>query len=260
MVDSVSTLFPKKVNITLIHAESREVIANHALNDFPLPEQFNKPTILDIGGSRWRVLKVEALRPGNYFRAAKIQLHVLPPDSIVRSDKYLVPTLVPPELTPTTKAAPLFNNFTLHITHDEWLQFEFLPLSALEQIQETTAVIESIINSTDDNNNLLGYSTSHTRDLTSIAKLEIPFDDFCTFTNIIARGNILLPNDTYIENGIALESGDHVYYGILNNGVITTLAIKEFDCLDEELSNVLSRYDLTFVDWCNASILGESDQ
>ncbi len=256
MVDSVSTLFPKKVNITLVHAESREIIANHALNDFPLPEQFNKPTILDISGSRWRVLKVDNLRSGNYFRAAKIQLHVLPPDSIIPTDKYLVPTLAPLELTPASKVSPVFNTFSLHITHDEWLQFQFLPLSALEQIQETTAMIESIINSPDDNNNLLGYATSHTRDLTSISQLEIPFDDFCTFTNITARGNILLPDDIYIENGIALESSDHIYYGILNNGIITTLAIKEFDCLDEELSDVLARYDLTFVDWCNASILG----
>jgi hypothetical protein len=255
MVDSVSTLFPKKVNVTLIHAESKNVITEHALNEFPEPDQFNKPTILEIENKRWRVIKVQTLRSGNYFRSSRIQLQVLPPDSVVDPNKFLVPTIAPLEQIHVTKATPLFNDFTLRLTQDEWLQFEFLPLINIEQIQETTAVIEAIINSPDEHNNLLGYSNSHTRDLSSLPQLEIPIDDFCALTNITARGSIFLPDDTVVENGFVLESNDHVYYGIVDNGIIKKLAIKEFDCLDEELSNVLSRYDLTFVDWCNASIL-----
>ncbi|MCF6402121.1 hypothetical protein L3C95_04500 [Chitinophaga filiformis] len=255
MVDSASTLFQKKVNVTLVHAESKAVINNHALNDFPLPEQFNKPTILDIENTRWRIVKVETLRSGNYFRSAKVQLYVLPPDSIVDPNKFLVPTLVPREQIITTDAAQAFNDFTLHLSHDEWLQFEFLPLSNIEQIQETTAIIESIINAPDENNNLWGYSSYHIRDLTWNYRLGIPFEDFCGFTGIADKGNIVLSNAAFVKNGFALRSSDHIYYGIVNNGVITKLAIKNFDCLDEELSNVLSKYGLTFVDWCNASIL-----
>lgn len=254
MVDSVSTLFPKKVNVTLVHAESKEVINEHALNEFPSPEHFNKPTILDIGDTRWRVVKAETLRSGNYFRSAKVQLHVVPPDNVIDKNKFLVPTLASLDQIPITNLAPLYSDFPLRISHDEWLQFELLPLANIDQIQETTAIIESIINSPEGNNNLLGYSSCHTRDLTSNSQLEIPFDDFCSFANITAKGNILLPSDDVVKNGVSLNSGDHIYYGILNNGIINKLAIKDFDCLDEELSNVLSKYSLTFVDWCNASI------
>ena len=255
VMDSASTLFSKKTTVILIHAESREVINTHVINNFLLPEEFNKPTILEIVDTCWRVVKVGNYIPGSYFRVPKISLYVTHQDTPLAENTFLVPTKAVFDEAYIKCATPSFNDFILSLTNDEWLQLEFVPLENINLIQETTSIIETIINSPDEHNHLLGYSNCQVRMPAHNSQLKIPFDNFCSFINIKEKGSILGPQNAIIEHGFSLKSENHIYYGVTKKGIISKLAMKGFDCIDDELSDLLTKYKLAFVDWCNASIL-----
>ncbi|SDG48788.1 hypothetical protein [Chitinophaga filiformis] len=255
VIDSASILFSQKIKVILVHAETKELISTHILDKRQLPPEFNKPTILEIENIRWRVVKANVDSPGNYFRSPKISLHVILSDHPLPVNKFLVPTHALFNQFTTTNTISLFKDFSLALADEEWLQFEFHPVESIDFIQETTSIISTIINSPDENGNLLGYTSSYIRDSTWARPLQIQLDEFCSFMNIKEKGNIIMPNNNFIENGFSLRSDNYIYYGITNNGAIKKLAITGFDCIDDELSAILSRFNLVFVDWCNASIL-----
>jgi len=256
VVDSASTLFRKKVRVTLILSETGEKIATEMLDGSQLPERFNKPTLLEINDTLWRVVKFEQLNSGSYFRSAHICLYVISPEHFNSNNKYLIPTHASLSQIKTVKDAPLpLKNNTISIAPDEWLQLEFLAIGNLESVQETTSLINEVINPPDGHNNLLGYIYSHKRDTIDKHELEINFDEFLEFLNISNTANLLLANSSFIEGGFSIRSENYTYYGIVNQGIIKKLGITKFDCLDEELNNILLKYNLLFIDWCNASIL-----
>ena len=255
VAESTSTLFSKKTNITLIDAETGNIISKHNLDSRSLPESFNKPTIINIEDDKWQILKVEILRKGSYLSAPKLLFHVTSPDNFKMGDNFLVPTQQPLTEHETTEHNTLFRDYTLARSFEQWLQLEFLPIGNTDLIQEANTTIEAILNTPDENNHLLGYSTNYIRNITYKYQLEIAFDDFCAFINPIQRGNISLRANSFIQNGFSLQSANYDYYGIVEDGIIRKLAIQTFNYVDDELTDLLAKYELLFIDWCNASII-----
>lgn len=72
---------------------------------------------------------------------------------------------------------------------------------------------------------------------------------------------IIVNDNTIVRNGFSVRSDNHTYYGIVENDMIRNLCLNEFDYADEELMNVLSIFNLTLIDWCNASrLIGETTE
>ncbi|UPK70634.1 hypothetical protein [Chitinophaga filiformis] len=254
VLNAASGLFPEKVTVTLIHGETGHHIATHVLKYSELPEAFNKPTILEIESIKWRIVKAEHRRAGHYFKSARISLHVVPDDSFESRGRFFLPTLAALNELEITNEPPAFNDFNLRIKREDWLQLEFLAFENIATVQKTAAIIDSIINTADDENALLGYSIQHTRD-NLYHLLEIDLPNFCSLLNIKGKGNIALSNGCFIKSGFSLQSENHIYYGIQDNGLIRRLALATFDSVDQEIADVLSIYKTLFVDWCNASVL-----
>ena len=156
---------------------------------------------------------------------------------------------------PLTSPTPLFDNFTLDISTDDWLQLEFLPAAAVELIQEELAAIDQVLLAENGGNPLLGYASSHIRNQTAQLGANIPFDAFCAALPVQKLGNVRLAGNNFIENGFALQTDNYTYYGMVTDGQITHLCLPVFDCIDDEFSQVATTWELALVDWCNVNVI-----
>jgi len=248
VADGVSNLFPKKVTVMLVHAVNGETIGAHKMDSAALPENFNKPTVLEMNGTSWRIVKAFVAKENSYLRGKKLVLHVQERNEFIQGDKYMVPTRV--SSLPAVVNDCLFNDFTISVSADDWGQLQFFSNDHAPAIQEDINSIASILSPPDA---LLGYDELHIREHNEKYQLDIPFDECCAFLNPAEKGNLSL-NGGFIENGFALRTDSFTYYGVVENNIIKQLALQTFDCADDEFMSILSSYGLVLVDWCNADI------
>ncbi|SHM36917.1 hypothetical protein [Chitinophaga sp. CF418] len=253
VVDSLSTLFPKKVRIQLIHAVSGLKLSFHTFNSAEIPQFFNKPTLLNIDNKIWRVTEMQILKEESYFSCKKIVLYVVEPGSHDVGNKHLVPTKM--SAPPLTQSPAIQSDITLNISKDEWLQIGLFPTSALPLIQAMTDSILSILESSNNQNMLLGYAACYEREYTTICNPQLDFAQFTHFVGASSIGTISFDDAGFVRDGFSFSAGNHTYYGQVENNQITTLALYQFEYIDEELFDIVNRYDLLLVNWCGAAIL-----
>jgi hypothetical protein len=254
VLDAALTLFPKKIKVTCVDGVTGQPIGKYKIPLSQLPAAFNKPVNITIDGHEWRVIKAHPLNPDDIAIFKKLTLHVLGKDQ--QPEKPLgqqVPTRHASR--PITITTPFYQQFTIDLQEEDWLQLEFLPAQSLPLIQEEIALIDPILQAENGSNPLLGYETAHIRNLTAQLGTAIPFDTFCAALPINQKGNIRLAGGDFIENGFALRTDNYEYYGIVENNIITHVCLTAFDCIDDEFSQVTSNYDLVLVNWCAASII-----
>ncbi|WP_207513509.1 hypothetical protein [Longitalea luteola] len=253
VLDAALQLFPRKIRVTCIDGITGNQIGTYKIGLSQLPPSFNKPVSLTIDGREWRVIKAHPAGADDISIFRKLTLHVLGKDQLQQvSLGHNVPTRHAASAHPTT--TPFFQQFTLDITADEWLQLEFLPISAMPEIQEEMALIDPILLAEGDRNPLMGYGSIHIRQLTAQLGADIPFDAFCAAIPISKKGNVRLDGNDYVENGFALQSDNYTYYGTLVNNRITHLSLLAIDGIDDEFAQVATTWNLLLVDWCKASI------
>ncbi|MRG47679.1 hypothetical protein GFS24_21325 [Chitinophaga sp. SYP-B3965] len=242
MYEGMASLFPKKVLVTLIHAESGAAIGEYKIGREQLPEVFNRPTTLDMGDRSWRIVKA---RPFLLEGVKKITLHVVEPTAPF--DKFIVPTKsYPPSVLMETPSSDLIINISL----EDWRQLELLPVAQLELIQEQITIIEGMLETINEDDGLLGYDTIHERIDIEGAVLNIPFDEFFQFVNGVERGYVQGVADSFV-----IRSENYQYYGIMREGVIVNLCLLEFDSAEDEFAGVVEKYELLLADWCNGKII-----
>jgi hypothetical protein len=254
VLDAALTLFPKKIKVTCIDGITGQQIGKYKINLGQLPAIFDKPITLEIEGRAWRVIQAKPVSADDFGIFKKLTLHVLANDQLQQASLgYNVPTqhTHKPEITTT----PLYHDYTLEIDPDDWLQMEFLPVAELSLIQEEIVLIDPILAAENGTNTLRGYETQHIRHQTAHLGVAIPFDAFCAAIQVQQTGNLRLAGGDFIENGFALKSDNYEYYGTVENGQITHLCLSTFDCIDDEFSQVATRWELLLVNWREANVL-----
>jgi hypothetical protein len=253
VLDAALTLFPKKIKVTCIDGITGLPIGTYKLPLSQVPITFNKPVTTIIDGHEWRIIKAAPINPDDIAIFKKLTLHVLDKDQLQQTPLgHNVPTRHAND--PLTTSTPFYQQFTLAITTDDWLQMEFLPAQSLPLIQEELALVDPILLVENGFNPLLGYENMHVRTLTAQLGVGIPFDAFCATIPINQKGNIRLSGGDFIENGFALRTDNYEYYGTIENNRITHLCLTAFDCIDDEFMQVATTWDLALVSWCMGSI------
>ena len=252
--ESTLTLFNQKTIVTLIDAYTDNIITSIPLDKALLPVEFKKPTRIEINNKKWQVLKVKEEDKGTYFSKRKLTLYVAPADTFISQKKFLIPTKANIDNIAEYSMPPMFDEFTLSITSNDWLQLELLPGAYIDSIMTHLSEVESIISGPDDNYHLLGYETCYVRHLPN-ANLEIPIDSFCKNISIKKKGNIQLTDFRPIKDTFCIESENYIYYGVIKNKTIIKLAITKYDSFDDEIYSLISNHDLIFVDWTNGYLL-----
>ncbi|NII29856.1 hypothetical protein HB364_32560 [Pseudoflavitalea sp. X16] len=250
MFEAASGLFPKRINVTLIDAANGNYLGKYKIPAELLPAAFNRPITLEIDNINWRVLQADPVLADDFLFSKKLSLQVQQAATVGEGQlKYSLPTVCSD--LPATGATSLYHDFTLEITDSDWRQVEFVPLSQSEIIEEAVKTIEAILNG--QLNPLLGYELQYIRNNGLQLALAISLDEFCSHIINPMKGNIFYNNAGFVQNGFAVRSNSYAYYGILENGLIRTLCLQQFDWADDEFMCVLSTYELSLIDWCNAS-------
>ena len=242
MYEGIAGLFPKKVLVTLVHAENGNVLGDYKMAREELPEVFNKPTTLVMGDRSWRIVKA---RPFLLDGVKKLTLHVV--EATISLNKFMVPTMSVP-LPVLTEFA--YEGFAIAVLPEDWRQLELLPVSQLEHIQEEMTVIEEKLNTLEEDAGLLGYDTIYERSRIEEAYLSIPFDEFFQFVNGIERGYVHGVADSFV-----IRSENYHYYGVVKDGVILNLCLSAFDSVEDEFASVVEKYELLLADWCCGKII-----
>jgi hypothetical protein len=270
VIDAALQLFPKKIKVTLINGVTGSKIGKHKIGLNQLPAAFNKPVTLQIDGQVWRVIQAEPVLADDFAIFKKLSLHVLDNEQLQQAQiHYNIPTQSAglPAITTT----PLYNDFSIDISADDWLQLQFLPASALPVIQEEITQIETVLRQASSGNPLLGYETPYVRSQIQPLVLDIPLTEFCESIAVQKMGCIRWVNNGgheirgshrmhfsetgFVENGFALQSDNYVYYGTVINGRITHLGLTAFDCIDDEFFQLSTANNLLLADWCGARIV-----
>jgi hypothetical protein len=253
VLDAALTMFPKKVKVTCIDGVTEQLIGKYKVLLHQLPEVFDKPVTLTIEGNEWRVIKAKPHHSDEFSIFKKLTLHVLNKEQLQQAPLgYNLPSRH--AIIPSTTATPFYEQFTIDLMPDEWLQMEFLPAAGLPKIQEEVALIDPIILAENGSNPLLGYNTQHVRQQTADLAADIPFDAFCASIQATKKGNVRIAGNDYVENGFAVQSDNFEYYGTLVNNRITHLSLTAYDSVDDEFSQLVSTWDLVLVNWARCSI------
>lgn len=253
VLDAALTMFPKKVKVTCIDGVTEQPIGKYKVLLHQLPEVFDKPVTLTIEGNEWRVIKAKPHHSDEFSIFKKLTLHVLNKEQLQQASLgYNLPSRH--AILPSPTATPYYEEFTIDLLPDEWLQMEFLPAAELPQIQEEVALIDPIILAENGSNLLLGYHTQHVRQQTANLGVDIPFDAFCASVQVTKKGNVRIAGNDFVENGFAVRSDNYAYYGTLVNNRITHLSLIAYDSVDDEFSQLVSTWDLVLVNWARCSI------
>ncbi|HJT73926.1 MAG TPA: hypothetical protein VJ720_07905 [Chitinophaga sp.] len=235
------TLFPRKVNVTLIDAISNQVISKRKILKQELPELFNKPTVLSLENEQWQVLKADPISADDFHFTKKLTLHVQRAADFSRiNTRSLLPTISGQPPLHASVSSPVL----ITIPDQQWAQLQFLPSLSLPLVEEELSHINNVISA----NSLIGYDQVHVRP--SMPPLQIAYPDFLSVVSSVVTGNI-----DNVSNGFALRSENHTYYGILEDGIITQLCLYEFQYIDDELSAILNNFNLLLADWCNGDAI-----
>ena len=254
VLDAALTLFPKKIKVTCINGVTGEQIGIYKIPLDQVPLVFNKPVMTTIDGHEWRVIKADPVNPDDIAIFKKLTLHVLDKDQLQQTALgHNVPTRH--ASSPLTTPTPFYQQFTIDLFADDWLQMEFVPAQSLPLIQEELALIDPILLADNGFNPLLGYENIHIRYQTAQLGVNIPFDAFCAGIPVDQKGNIRLAGGDFIENGFALRTDNYEYYGTIENNRITHLCLTAFDCIDDEFMQVATTWDLALVNWCQGSVM-----
>lgn len=253
VLDAALTLFPKKIKVTCIDGITGQMIGKYKIPISQVPPAFNKPVTTTIDGHEWRVILADPVSPDDIAIFKKLTLHVLDKTQLQHTTLgHNVPTRH--ASIPLTTPIPFYQQFTVDITANDWLQMEFLPASLLPVIQEELALIDPILLAENGRNPLLGYDNMHIRNLTAGLGVSIPFDAFCAAIPVNQKGNIRLEGGGFIDNGFALRTDNYEYYGTIENNHIIHLCLTAFDCIDDEFSQVATTWDMALVNWCEGSV------
>ncbi|HUP12628.1 MAG TPA: hypothetical protein VM187_10460, partial [Niastella sp.] len=243
----------RKVMVTCIDGVTEQPIGKYKVMLHHLPTVFDKPVTLTIEGNEWRVIKASPHHSNEFSVLRKLTLHVLNKDQLQQTPLgHNLPTRH--AIVPAITATPYYENFTIDLLPDEWLQMEFLPATELPRIQEEIALIDPIILAENGTNPLLGYNTQHIRHQTAHLGVDIPFDEFCASIQANSKGNVRIAGSDYVENGFAVQSDNYGYYGTLVNNRITHLSLIAFDSVNDEFSQLVSTWGLVMVNWVQCII------
>lgn len=230
--------------VTLIDELSGKIVGAYKAEKGSLPEVFNRPMVMEVEGVRWRVVKAERVK------GKQLSLHVQEEGYFrARNKRSMVPTMAVPR--PTITGQCLVHDSMLEVGLEEWRQIEFLPAAMQEVVEEEVRLIDAMV----ANGDLLGYETVHVREDIPALSLSIPFNDFYQLVEGKKKGIIQLKGEGIVEDGFFIRSEGYVYYGVLEDKCIKQLCLQNFDCADEELTNVITEHNLMLVDWCKGSII-----
>jgi len=246
--ENFSKLFPKKINVSYIDADTDRLITRQQATLDELPASFNHPILLPLEGKYWKVTGVFPPDAKTYLRSRQMKLFLQQVTS--KTSFNIVPSIAAqmPEILHLSEATVS----SLNLLSYQWRQFEFLPAVQADSIQETFYVITSILNNED--NTLQSYSKQYTRENIPKQSLHIPLGEFYQLINEENINTLCFNEDGYVKDGFSIHTEQNTYYGIIKKNYIEELCLYDLECMNEELMYLLATLQLVLVDWSGTNM------
>lgn len=220
-----------------------------------LPDTFELETNLEIGQQQWSVAQAIPNKKEEFVKTGKLKVFLnrvqtIDPKEILFSLPTINDSIFETEVTKGE------NLFSIH--EDDWRQMEFISKKYNSEINmEANAIVEIY-----ENHKVgIGFDKVHIRQF-----IEQPlYDENINLESFIQNFNVIKKYDGFgIENNKATNSfafriiEDVIFYGQTdNNSQIIYLCVKGNENLEQTVENILTKYDIVFVDWCRVKIIGK---
>lgn len=266
LYEALTGLLPKRIKITLINDATDQEIGVYKIDAATLPDSFNKPLIIELDGERWRVMQAEPKAAVDFLFRRKLTLKVQQENLLRNLMPFQVPTIAAdlPPVTASRKApdlshipaapASLSDMHAFILEDDDWRQVELAPADYLSIVTGELHVVQQLL--TDMPDALKGYKRQYTRSARLERTLELPWTTFLAQLENPVMNSLYVKQHGWVENGFAIVSAHHTYYGIIENELIRVLCLSAMDAMDDELMSLMESFKLLLVDWRGAYCFG----
>jgi hypothetical protein len=153
---------------------------------------------------------------------------------------------------------PVYPDFTVTLTGNDWRQAEFINIEKLCAVGEEVDEIKDIrINhSKGTADGLRSFFRLHVRRRIGTADLFIPLFELKALLRSHTVGSIAFESHPgFVKNGFALSTPSGCYYGLEENGVVKSLALHDSgETAEREVRRLVRSFNLIFVNWCSCHI------
>lgn len=247
-INGMMQLFPKKIIRRYTDASSGAIIDETELNFDEVPHAFDKPITVILNQEYWQVVSeptdVKELRKKKY-----INLGIKKVNGDEAGILFPSRALDGPSFTTSTAG-----NDLLYLPVSLWRQIEFLPKDELPKIEANFTEIDNIISS--EKNSLSGYYSQHVRSDIDGHQLDVPMEQLEALIHLRKSREVAINNQGCIKDAFAVYTDLNIFYGIVEDGIIRQLCLYNFDCMNEEILNVMDAFSLLLVDWPNVGVFG----
>ena len=219
-----------------------------------LPETFEIETVLHLGEVSWSIVEAIPAKSEDFLKTKNLVLKMsrveeVNPESILFSMSTICNTI--PEVSDTK----LFESGLCVLRDDDWRQHEFLNPSDKPLIDyEVKEILEILrLNEVEVDGDMRAFDKMHVRQKIANPNLQIDFEKLKTLLTVIDTGNIKLEGEEgFIENGFYLKTANSIFYGILENNLVTSFCVGLFSENTKSEINLLKKeFNLLCMDWIN---------
>jgi hypothetical protein len=251
MAEGAAGLFAKKVEVLLESPEGKS-LGIIKMDESMIPEVFNRPLVIEINNTIWRIIGVKSIREKSILRSRKVLFRVVGSEKYKDDSMSLVPTYAFPIPDKNYGSCVVENALSLSI--EEWRQFEFLPVSMNPVMQQELNAIERVLSTEINPAPLLGYKQAHIRESIEQNALKISIEVVCSLLQGEIKESVSI-GGTIVPDSFVLRTERNTYYGICKDGIISDLCIYNYESVDDEFMLLTSTFDLVLADWCNATCI-----
>lgn len=249
---------PKAVRVEFLDADTGKSLFKTDSPPGQLPENFAKPTSVQIEGHEYDVIRAEPADAASYLKSGRLRLWVrkrvfVPLNRILFS----LPTIT--DRLPSVVEAPAKGDF-LDLHEDDWRQVELVSSGALEAVDAELAEVSRVHR---ESRVEWGWSRMHVRrePARPLGDSKIPLDQLrARFRTDAHRfdGLLLKGEGGLVEGGFAFETGSLlVLYGQEQRGILKCCCIipRSAPADVKPLAEFCADAGLWLVDWCRAERL-----
>ncbi|SEO61730.1 hypothetical protein [Mucilaginibacter sp. OK283] len=248
----------EKIRVQFFDDLNQKIIGVSEMLPNQLPSSFNVETTMTLEGAEWRITEAIPVNSTDFIKSKSLILKMRKVEKLNTSDILFTLPSISNEL-PGISEKPLFNNFEILITEDDWRQNEFLNISSFPLIDIEISKINDIranhCKRIDDFMN--AFTKCHVRDVIGKPNLNVDFTVLKKILNIDNVGSLkLINNQGFVLNGFTFKTDNTTFYGILDNETVTDLGIHEFsDFTIDEVQRITKTFGLIFVNWYHSDII-----
>lgn len=247
-----------KVRVMFIDADTGQPLGTSDLSQEQLPESFEIPTTLKIGGHNWQIQEADPEHADIFLKTKSLTLTLKRLETVNVNELFFSLPTISNELPAVEKWQP-YPAFVTYLTDDDWRQTEFINIDKLSvigsEMEEVKAVCIHEGREYDDGMRI--FKKIHVRERIGEPQLFIALYELKNLLKTSDVGSLAFSGHVgFVRNGFAINTPNAQFYGIEENGVVKTLCMHAFnDAATREMERVKKAFNLVFVEWCSCNIL-----